>query len=307
MKNKELKSKLILTFSDGKENYSDGIEEEMLKVLTKPNSKRKMETILSNNPSWPIFYHFSDERENLLRWYLFKKDASLLEIGAGLGALTGLFCERVGRVVAVELTEKRATITATRWKESPNLTVIAGNLNKIELKEKFDYVTCIGVLEYAAEFTNSDSPFLAFLNKLKSYLIENGILILAIENKFGLKYWSGVSDDHTGRIFDSIEGYPKGEKIKTFGKNELKELLKTAGFRKIDFYYPLPDYKFPREIFSEEYPPTLGHNVRSGLLPAPDFSRPRIHLFDERLACDNIVLNNYFDYFANSFLVFASR
>ncbi|NIM46570.1 MAG: methyltransferase domain-containing protein [Candidatus Aenigmarchaeota archaeon] len=307
MSEKELESKLILDHTDEEKGYSEGeIEDEILKIFKSRNSRKKVDRILENSPSWPMFYHLSDERENLLNWYPFKKDASLLEVGSGCGALTGLFCRSLKKVTAIELTEKRATITALRNRDNENLTVIAGNLNKILLDEKFDYATSIGVLEYAGEYTDSKKPFLDFLIKLKSSLKKNGTLIIAIENKFGLKYWSGVSDDHTGRLFDSIEGYPNQKRVKTFERNGLEKLLKNVGFRKIDFYYPLPDYKFPREIFSDEYPPTQQHNIRAGLLPAPDLSQERIYLFDERLVSDNIILSNHFGFFANSFLVFAS-
>lgn len=39
------------------------------------------------------------------------------------------------------------------------------------------------------------------LNMLKPFLKENGKVLLAIENKFGLKYWCGAAEDHTGIPF----------------------------------------------------------------------------------------------------------
>lgn len=304
----KIKSKLILDYAVDEELYSDGeFEEILLRLFSKDEPEDEIGDILSNNPEWPLYYHLTPDRQNLLSWYPFDKRGSLLEIGSGCGALTELFCKKLGKVTAVELTKRRATITAQRCKDYDNLTVIAGNLTDIPLNEKHDYITLIGVLEYAGLYGISENPYLNLLEKVGGLLSKNGTLILAIENKFGLKYWSGVCEDHTGNLFESIEGYPKQKGVQTFGKIELEKLLLEAGFKDLSFYYPLPDYKVPTEIFSDDYLPTPQHGIRAGLLPSVDHSRARIFLFNERLAVDNIVLNKSFGFFANSFLVFAKR
>ena len=56
---------------------------------------------------------------------------------------------------------------------------------------------------------------------MKSLLSENGKLFIAIENRFGLKYWAGAREDHTGNYFESLEGYFGNERVKTFSKKEL--------------------------------------------------------------------------------------
>lgn len=281
-------------------SYSDSGESDVLEIV-----KTGETTFSDSNPSWPVRYHLSEERLNLLSWYEFDRDATLLEVGAGCGALTGLFCDRVREVTAVELTRQRAEIIYNRYKERDNLTIFAGNLNEIQLEQKFDYLTCIGVLEYAGRYTDAENPYASFLKLLKGYLKPKGTLILAIENKFGLKYWSGVNEDHTGRVFDSIENYPARQGIKTFSKNELDRLLAESGFASRKFFYPLPDYKLPTEIFSDNYLPTALHGVRPGIFPFVDFSGSRDFFFDEKLAMDNIINSGMFDFFANSFLVFA--
>ena len=302
-------SQLNLEYVNSTDAYSDGESElELLKLFQESsNIQDDIESILLGNPSWPLLYHLSPTRRNLLNWYPFNKHSSLLEIGGGCGALTGLFCEKVKNVTAIELTKMRSEIIYHRHRNYSNLEIIAGNLHDIKIEQKYDYVTCIGVLEYAGRFTKTENPYLDFLNVLKSYLKPAGILILAIENKFGLKYWAGAREDHTGRLFESIENYPATPDINTFGKPELIKLLNNSGFRKQDFYYPMPDYKLPLEIFSDKYRPTRRHNIRPGLLPSQDLSATREHVFEEKRASDNIIDNNMFDFFANSFLVFASQ
>lgn len=307
MKETESK-KLILNPTNNQDHYSDGdVENEILEIFKSEKPDKKVAEILKNNPNWPMLYHFSPVRESLLSWYEFKKNASLLEIGAGCGALTGLFCEKMDRVVAVELTKLRSDIISHRYKDRKNLSVVAGNLNDLKIEEKFDYVTLIGVLEYAGKYTKSENPFVDFLQKAKSFLKKDGVLIVAIENKFGLKYWAGAKEDHTGKLFDSIENYPNEKNIQTFGKEEITNMLNLSGFSSTEFFYPLPDYKLPIEIFSDEYLPAQGHNIRSDVFPFMDLSRSREFLFNEKLVLDNIINNKNFGFFANSFLIFAKQ
>lgn len=307
MKNAE-KTKSIADSTNDHNHYSDGdVENDILEIFKNGKPSEKVAEILKNNPNWPMRYHFSPVRESLLSWYEFKKNAHLLEIGAGCGALTGLFCEKMDRVVAVELTKLRSDIISHRYKDRKNLSVVAGNLNDLKIEEKFDYVTLVGVLEYAGKYTRSENPFIDFLKKAKSFLKKDGALVLAIENKFGLKYWAGAKEDHTGKLFDSIENYPNEKNIQTFGKEEITNMLNLSGFSSTEFFYPLPDYKLPIEIFSDEYLPEPRHNIRSDVFPFMDPSRPREFFFNEKLVLDNIINNNNFGFFANSFLIFAKQ
>ena len=178
------------TFYSGTDTYSDGeIEDRLLDIVQKGGR----EDVLLDETDWALLYHLSPIRENLLEWYDFGEGRSLLEIGAGCGAVTGLFCRKLDRVVAVDLSLKRSTINATRNQEYDNLEIMVGNFQDIEITEKFDYVTLIGVLEYSIYYINSPDPFADMLRKARSYLKPGGKLIIAIENKYGIKYWAGAT------------------------------------------------------------------------------------------------------------------
>jgi len=292
--------KVNLKYYDGNDLYSDGnIELELLKIV---KSKTNLEEVVRRDKRWPILYHFSKIRENILNWYPFKRDASLLEIGAGCGALTGLFCNNLESVTAIELSKTRAEIIAHRHSRYNNLEILAGNFSRMEFNRQFDYVTLIGVLEYAKKFSPGQNPFEDFLRHIINLLSPNGTLLLAIENKFGLKYWAGARDDHTGRVFDSLEGYSCSAEVETFGKYELEELLKESGFRNIFFYYPFPDYKLPDIVFSDLKLP----EEEDILMNAISYDNNRYQLFDERRVFKQIIRNKMFPFFSNSFLVEAS-
>ena len=73
-----LEDKLDLTFYAGQDLYSDGdVEEELLQAVQKPDTIE--ETLLTGN-SWPHLYHLSNIRENILDWYNFNPEGTLLEL-----------------------------------------------------------------------------------------------------------------------------------------------------------------------------------------------------------------------------------
>lgn len=290
-------AKLNFDFYTGTDFYSDGnIEDELLEIVKKYDD---YSAVLANDNRWPILYHLSPIRQNIINWYPFRKGASCLEIGGGCGAITGALCNSLAKVTVVELSKRRATINYERHKTYDNLEIIVANLNDIVFKEKFDYITLNGVLEYAGSFTKTDDPYADFLKQIKQYLKPDGKLIVAIENRYGMKYFAGAKEDHTSKAFDGITGYIGTDTVRTFGKKELERLLDRSGYPVQSFYYPHPDYKMPMEIFSQEWLPS----VTTLLSSAPNFDYERYTLFSETEAYKGIIENGQFEFFANSFLV----
>lgn len=297
----EVKPNLNLKWYTNTDQYSDGdVEDDIIKYIRENAPEDYGKTIIEHY-SWPVYYHLTHTRRNLLNWYPFEKDASVLEIGCGMGAITGLLCDRCREVTAVELSKRRATAAQLRCREKNNLEIIVGNLNDIEFDKKFDYITLIGVLEYQGTYTDSDNPYKDFLMKIKSLLNEGGKLLVAIENKYGLKYWCGAPEDHTGIPFDGMNQYNlSGGKVRTFAKEELRKLLTESGFEDSFYYFPMPDYKLPTVIYSEKYLPhdAALENVIPYYVPSD-----KTLLAAEEGLYDDVIKNNVFDFFANSFLV----
>lgn len=287
-------------FYSGEDLYSDGdIEDKIISLIAqKPDTD--YEEVISHNFSWPVFYHLTRIRQNLLNWYPIDKNSDVLEIGCGMGAITELLCKKSKNVTAVELSKKRATATYLRCRNYDNLEIIVGNLNDIQFSKKYDYITLIGVLEYQNNFTNSDNPFVDFLNTIRNLLKPDGKLLIAIENKYGLKYWCGAPEDHSGIPFDGINNYKFSNIARTFSKAELNSIIKTSGFKNTYFYYPLPDYKMPQVIYSEKYLPKNGS--LDSWIPYYSINNNSM-VSDEKRLYNDISDNNVFEFFANSFLV----
>ena len=293
--------KLNYKYYSGEDLYSEGdIERELLEIVS-GNSKDFFNNIIIERRSWPILYHLSEVRSNIIESLPISKDSHVLEIGAGCGAITGKIAEKAGSVTCVELSKRRSLINAHRNKEQSNIEILVGNFQDIEkdLENNYDYITLIGVFEYAESYINTEDAYLEFLKMILKHLKKSGRLIVAIENRLGFKYWSGSPEDHLSQYFVGLEGYPNTQGVKTFTKGEWKELLEMAGCKIYSFYYPYPDYKFPTMIYSDDYLPKRGELVDNERA----LDGERLRLFNEGLVYDTLISENLFPEFSNSFLI----
>ncbi len=300
--------KLNYDFYSGDDSYSDGdVENTILDIVKEsagiPKEERTafLEKKIEEKNDWAVLYHLSEIRKNILEWYDIRDDATVLEIGAGCGAVTGVLCEKAKEVTCIDLSKRRSMINAYRNTDYDNLTIYVGNFKDIKLDRKFDYVTLIGVLEYSIYYVGGDNPFMDMISRAKDYLAPGGKLIIAIENKYGLKYWAGAAEDHTGKRFDGITGYDGVDIVRTFSRETLEKMLMDSGFEKTSFYYPVPDYKMPLEVYSDKRLPKKG-SIKS---VSANYDRERFLYFDEVKAFDSICEDGLFPTFANSFLVVA--
>lgn len=296
--------KLILDYYKGQDLYCDGqdIEEELLEIV-KNNPEEAYNKIIFERKKWPILYHLSDVRGNIVNCIDFKSNESVLEIGAGCGAITSTLTDRVGKVTAIDLSKQRCLINAYKNKSKSNLEIIVGNFEDIELEERYDYITLIGVFEYAALYISTQNPYKDFLEKIKKYLKPNGKIIIAIENKYGMKYWAGCMEDHLSQYFVGLEGYKNTKSIRTFSKQELSEILNVSNLKNYKFYYPYPDYKFCNIIYSEDRLPQVGELDGK----YPNFDLPRISLFNETYVLNEVIKDGLFEIYSNSYLIIISK
>lgn len=291
---------LDLSKYPGEDFYCDGAVEDELLSIVRDFSVVEYAKAIEERKNWPVLYHLSPLRENIVDWVPMKKSDKVLEVGSGCGAITGAFSRKAGSVTCVDLSKKRSMINAYRHSECENVTIHVGNFKDIEpdLENDFDYICLIGVFEYGQSYIGGDTPYEDFLKILMPHLKKDGRIIIAIENKYGLKYFAGCKEDHLGSYFSGIENYTDGGGVRTFGRKGLERIFRNCGVEKYHFYYPYPDYKFMTTIYSDAYQPgkgELSNNLRN-------FDRDRMLLFDEKNAFDGIVQEELFSVFANSYL-----
>ncbi|RRD95379.1 class I SAM-dependent methyltransferase [Clostridiales bacterium COT073_COT-073] len=293
---------LYLDYYSGTDLYNEGDEAEEI-VLNALKCGEDYLKVLSENNTWPVLYQLSPERQNIIAPMDIKRTDEVLEIGAGMGAVTGAIAKRCKHVDCIDLSKRRSIANAYRNKEYDNIDIYVGNFQDILLQKKYDVITLIGVFEYAQSFIKGDKPYELFLNQIAQLLKPGGLLYIAIENKLGLKYFAGSPEDHTGVIFKSIEGYSKLDPARTFTKSEITELLLNNGYESVYFYYPYPDYKLPSAIYSEDYLPdeTLTISMK------PSYNFWRDVYFDEDKANHNLIGTKEWEIFSNSFLIEAKK
>lgn len=302
LKNEKI-GKVFLDYSKypGEDFYCDGSVEDEILDIVKNRSQAEYAGIIEESGSWPVLYHLSTLRENIVEWIPMGKDAKVLEVGSGCGAITGALARKAGSVTCVDLSRKRSLINAYRHSECDNISIHVGNFKDIEpdLDKDFDYICLIGVFEYGKSYIGGKTPYSDFLKRLIPHLKQGGRIIIAIENKYGMKYFAGCREDHLGTYFSGIENYENGGGVRTFSRKGLERIFHTCGLEKYQFYYPYPDYKFMTTLYSDVYCPGKGeltNNLRN-------FDRDRMQLFSESAAFNGVVEDGLFSVFSNSYLV----
>ena len=292
---------LHFDYYSGTDLYSDGDIEDLLLEIAINHERSEFDSVVAEHKSWPVMYHFSSIRQNILNWYPFDKNDNVLEIGAGCGAVTAAIAEKVNSVTCLDLSKRRCLINAERNRDFDNITIYAGNYQDIEkgLGADYDVITLIGVFEYSRGYIHTEDPYTDFLKNIQKHLKPGGKILIAIENRLGMKYWAGCAEDHTGNLFEGIEGYRNTKHVQTFSKSEIEAVLEKAGLKDNVFYYPYPDYKFPMTIYSDRYLPKKGE-LRNNIA---NFDWRRLLLFDESEAYDSILDSNLFPVFSNSFFI----
>lgn len=284
----------------GEDYYCDGSVEDEILDIVKKYSTVEYDRIIAERKSWPILYHLSALRENIVDFLPIQKTEKVLEVGSGCGAITGALARKAGEVTCVDLSKKRSLINAYRHSECENVTIHVGNFTNVEpeLPADYDYICLIGVFEYGQAYIGGKTPYEDFLKILQKHLAPDGRIVIAIENKYGLKYFAGCKEDHLGSWFSGIENYPEGGVVRTFSRKKLEHIFDACGVGERSFYYPYPDYKFMTTVYSDAYLPgrgELSNNLRN-------FDRDRMLLFDEKSAFDGIVEEGLFSVFSNSYM-----
>ena len=292
-------------------SYSDGaeVEERLLSVVSNASDRSTFSPELAESIcDWPSEYHLGRLRHCLVRPLNLHPGDRVLELGCGCGAITRFLGEIGANVVAVEGSFARARVAAERCRELTNIRVVVEDLLRFETDELFDYILLIGVLEYAALFSNREKPFEHYLQAVTRFLSPGGKVVIAIENKVGLKYFNGCGEDHVGIPFFGVQDLYRPRTVRTFGRQELIALLSAAGLPQMCFYYPFPDYKLPTVILSENALTDPGFDAIDLLARchARDYTGSAYRGFDEALAFSVLHTNGLLAELSNSFLLVAN-
>lgn len=258
-----------------------------------------IDEVIAEDSRMQIWHLLSELRRGLVSWYDFKEGAEVLEIGAGFGALTGVLCEKCAHVTVTERSVFRAETIAKRYENIGNLDVYAGDVMDMAFEKKFDYILVVGLLEVIGKGTSNRSVYADYLRRLKGMLSDGGKLLIAVENRMGLRYFCGAAEPYTNKAFAGINHYKQKGRGYTFTKKEVEDIVSLAGFEYSKFYYPLPDYKMPQLIYTDKHLPEK--NLKERLIPY--YKRTDTLVAFELEMYNDVIENGMFPAMANSFFV----
>lgn len=286
-------------------DYIDDNEPEYREILhnVEKNSNYYTADVIANKKKWTYLKELSKNRRNMIEWINFAENMEVLEINAGCGINSSVLARKVKSVTSIEESKIKCLISANMNHKFENLTVNHSDIAsfKANTEKKYDAVILVGLFEAYLKNKNSYTSIELFLNTIKSLIKKDGYMYIATNNKYGLKYWAGCPETITGHYFEGIEGFPSQDSELAFSKKNFESVLKDIGMNKIKFYYPYPDYLFPTAIYSDDYLPKKGELTRN----IHNFDWERLVLFDEEKVFDNLISDELFPQYSNSYFVIA--
>jgi SAM-dependent methyltransferase len=213
--------------------------------------------------------------------------ARVLDLGSGWGSYTFALSPRVKEVVAADTSLESLEFISLRARQDNRNNITAVQIEPLDYGKipfadnSFDAVIMNGVLEWVGSYLKKGDPLKIqekCLKEVRRVLKPGGEAWIGIENRFGLRYLLGAQDDHlkyysskkiayttlfprlmAGLITKISLGIPY--RTYTHSLWGYRRLLKRAGFKTTEFYFPEQDY---RAASSRIYPVQSGQ-VRKSL------------------------------------------
>ncbi|OGB87556.1 hypothetical protein A3J44_01020 [candidate division WOR-1 bacterium RIFCSPHIGHO2_02_FULL_45_12] len=255
-------------------------EEEMSGLISQAEKVGWAEAIKkSKSQKIRVLYPFTDcpTRADATFYLPLNEKSLILDLGSGWGNFSFALAPRVGQVVAADITSQALKFIHLRKTQDKieNITPVLIeplDFGRLPFADNtFNAVIMNGVLEWVGSHLKTGDPLKlqeGCLRAVYQTLKNNGRVLIGIENRFGLKYFFGAQDDHlihyssqkisyTTLLPRIIANWITRKRISlpyrtyTHSLNGYKSLLKRAGFKDIEVYFPDPDY---RAISAQVYP-----------------------------------------------------
>ena len=224
----------------------------------------------------------------IIQWYEIAKDSKAACLVTEPGN---------SRRIAEALEEKGVDVTCILLRDLENKQKIYDEF--IDNNAIYDIMIAIDVLEYAADLEQS-------LTYIRNLLKPDGKLILAADNRLGIRYFCGDQDAFSGKNYDGIENYRhllpwemESMEGRAYSKAEWIKFLERAGFYKHRFFSVFPRISNPQLLLAEDYEPNESLDIRV----FPEYNNPdTVFLMEEELY-PSLMKNKLLHSMANGFFV----
>lgn len=200
-----------------------------------------------------------DKRSN---WkYAINSDitGNILDIGSGWGAHAFTFAKNSKKVFALEPVWERVKFIEIRKRQEKQDNLYPLSASALDLPfpdDFFDLVIVNGILEWIGLSDMSQRPQKVqerMLKEIYRVLKPGGSLYIGIENRLAYFYFFGKKDPHSGLRFGTLLPFflaniyskiVKKCEYRTciYSLGGYRRFLKHIGFKKLDFYTPVPGY-----------------------------------------------------------------
>ncbi len=219
--------------------------------------------------------------QGLLQWYDFRQDSRILYIGNREDDIAEMLAQnQINLLCASE-----EQFCDAKWQQN--------------YRKCFDYLIAIECLERYHKPKKVLDIWYRLLKK-------NGMMLLGMNNRLGIRYFCGDRDPYTGRNFDGVEGYQhvyvKKEDTfngRSYSRAELKKMLADAGWETVHFFSVFPDLKNPCLIYEEDFLPNEDLSTRV----FPVYNYPASVFLEEASLYGSLIENGMFHQMANAYLI----
>ena len=257
--------------------------------------------LAGKNPD--MMKYLSRLKTNIVEAMDLSLDLIVLELGSECGVVTNALAKKTKAVDSVETDYSKCVVSSCVNNANDNVNIYAEDpyvwLSLNEDKEEcYDVITMIGGFSMFPEDKGYDKG--EIIRKLKRMLKPGGKIYFAVDNKYGMKYFSGQRQKNINKYFEGLTiGNDKCMK-RSYSVREINELFEDMD---IFYYYPYPDYTFTTAVYSDEWLPKTGElDIRK-----TNYGESTMLLFDEVSAFENAIRDGEFKTFANSYMVMCTR
>ena len=244
--------------------------------------------VIAEKEEWEFVYHLSSLRRSLLCWFPFDPAWQVLEPGAGFGALTGSIAERCAHVTALEQNILRFESCQKRYSGNERIEFLQTDIFSLSEEKLYDCVVLTNQLERCQGREKE------LLEACHAHLKPGGVLLLVYQNRFGLKYFCGGTDEEQQVPFGNL---PPGES-NLLSRREMERLASNTGFVPEICYYPMPDSLWTQAVYTDSVKNI--ESIRDRVFALDPFSSPRIA--SEQDLYNDIIHEGMLPHMANSYL-----